>query len=100
VAVEAAGSIEIHAVADGEGTVTSTGAKISISTPVGTCVFTASATDIGTLADSDVTEGNATLDSDFVAIPRTGGSSSCGPNAVLTGSYKVTTPSTLYIDFA
>jgi sporulation protein YlmC with PRC-barrel domain len=98
VTVESTGSIEIHAVAKGEGTVTSSGAKISISTSVGTCVFTASTTDLGTLADSDITEGNATLDSDFAAIPRTGGSSSCGPSLVFTGSYDVTTPSTLYID--
>ena len=98
VTVEATGSIEIHSVGGGEGTVTSTGAKVSISTLGGTCAFTTSSTDLGTLLGTNITGGNATLDSDFVAIPWTSGSSSCGPNAVLTGSYGVTTPSTLYVD--
>jgi hypothetical protein len=96
VTVKAAGSLEIRNLGNGEAAVTSSGAEISISTSGGPCVFTASGTVFGLLTDSGVTGKNATIETDFSAIPKTEGGSACGPNAVLTGSYKVTTPSTLH----
>jgi hypothetical protein len=98
------GSLEAHATAikgtDADGTVTSTGLEIAISTSVGECVFTTNGTDIGTgtLTSTATTGGNATLDIKSASIPRTGGSFFCGSSGTWTGSYKVTTPSTLYID--
>ena len=96
--VEAAGSFEIHtdnsAVNDGNGTITWTGAKISVATSVGTCFFTTNNTDLGTLEDRG-----------FVArlyitakIPRTSGNFLCGSSSTMTGSYDITTPATLRVD--
>lgn len=92
------GSLKIHD-GEGTGTVTSSGAEISINTSVGTCVFTTSATDVGTITDTATTGSNALLDLSG-GLPRTGGSFLCGSaaNNRLTGSFKVTTPSTLYVD--
>jgi hypothetical protein len=92
------GSLEIHSLGNGKGTMTSTGAEITIETSVGVCTFTTNATDIGTVTDTTLTAGNATLDIDSSAIPRTGGSFFCGASGEWTGSYKATTPSSLYLD--
>lgn len=92
------GSLEIHtdtAVADGNGTVTWSGAVIEVATSVGTCVFTTNGTHIGTLTGSDST--NAVIDIN-AKIPRTGGNFLCGSSATLTGSYAITTPSSLAVD--
>jgi hypothetical protein len=98
--VKKAGSLEIHtdnsAVNDGNGTLTWTGAEISAATSVGTCIFTTSATDIGTITGSDSV--NAVLDINSAKIPRTGGNFLCGSSATLTGNYTITTPSTLTVD--
>jgi hypothetical protein len=98
VTVEYAGSLEVHATSGGNGIVTSTGAQISIQlTAFGiSCVYTTSATQIGTLTGSNSTK--AKLDLEGSPIPRTGGSFYCGSSGELTGSYTVTTPSTLYVD--
>jgi polyisoprenoid-binding protein YceI len=104
VTVKKLGSLEAHATkvenSNADGTVTSTGAEIAIHTSVGECVFTTSGTDIGTgtLTSTATTGGNAKLDIKSASIPRTGGSFFCGSSATWTGSYTVTTPSTLYID--
>src|SRR6186997_2246856 len=92
------GSLEIEAIGEGQGTVRSSGAEIKINTSVGECVFTTSKTDIGTLTGSNST--NAVLDLSG-ALLRTGGSFLCGPleGNALTGSYKVTTPGTLSVDY-
>lgn len=95
VEVKKPGSLELHATGAGNATVTSTGAEISIATSIGPCVFTTSATDTGTLTGSNAT--NATLDLSG-SLPRTNGNSLCGSQGTLTGSYKVTTPGTLYVD--
>lgn len=97
------GSLEIHAVNcdvnnECTGTLTSTGAEIAIHTSVGTCVFTTNATHIGSLTPTNETGGNATLDIVGANILRTGGSFLCGAAGTLTGSYKVTTPASLFID--
>ena len=104
VTVLKSGSLEAHQTGskefDADGTVTSTGLELTIHTSVGTCTFTTNNTDVGTgsLTSSDTTGGNATLDIATSKIPRTGGSFLCGSSGTLTGSYKVVTPSTLYID--
>lgn len=99
------GSLEAHAKVNGtnaDGTLTSTGAEITIkngATGV-SCTYTTNNTDIGTgtLTSTDTTGGNATLDVASSTIPRTGDSILCGSSGTWTGSYKVVTPSTLYID--
>jgi hypothetical protein len=92
------GTLDIHSTGSGTATVTSTGTEISMETPGGTCVFTTNATDIGTLTDTSITKGNATIDLNSAKIPRTGGNFLCGEFGTWTGSYKITTPSTLYAD--
>jgi hypothetical protein len=97
--VKTAGSLEIHtdtAVADGNGTVTWSGAQIEVATSVGTCVFTTNGTHIGTLTGSDSVK--AVIDINSAKIPRTGGNFLCGSSATLTGNYTITTPSTLTVD--
>lgn len=123
VTVVEAGSLEIHAVsektnAEGKkeivgcttagqvectGTLTSSGAKVSIATSVGTCVFTTNATDIGTVTPTNDTGTSATLDiggpeGKTGRIPRTEGNFLCGSQGQWTGSYSVTTPHELWID--
>lgn len=97
--VAKAGSFEIHtansAVNDGNGTLTWSGGEINVTTSVGTCIFTTSNTDLGTVTGSD--GANAVLDI-TAKIPRTGGNFLCGSSATLTGSYTITTPSTLTVD--
>lgn len=101
VTVLKAGSLEVHPIGTGTyrtGTLTSTGAEIKIHTSVGECIFTTSATDIGTLTGTNHTGKHATLDIASSNIPRTGGSFFCGASGVWTGNYTVTVPSTLWID--
>lgn len=97
--VKKPGSYEIHtdnaALVDGNGTVTWTGAEIEVQTSVGTCIFTTSSTDLGTLTGKDA--GNAVIDI-TAKIPRTGGNFLCGSSSTMTGSYTITTPSTLTVD--
>jgi len=87
----AAGSFEIHS---GGGVVTSKSASLVIhSTAFGTCTFTTASTGttLGTLTTTSSTGGNATID---VAASL---ASACG-TGTLEGSYKITTPSTLFLD--
>jgi hypothetical protein len=98
VTVNKFGSLRIRFGGASYGTVISSGAEVSIATSVGTCVFTTSSTDIGALTNSNLTGGNATLDLNSAKIPRTGGNFLCGSTGTWTGSYKITTPSTLYVD--
>ena len=96
------GSLEVHNISGTEnGTLTSSGAEVTTkqSTSGLHCIYSTSATDIGTVTSSTVTGGNATLDI-AATINRTGGSSGilCGSKGTWTGSYKATTPATLYID--
>jgi len=87
VVVDAAGSLTVERIgATTNGTVRSSGAKVTVPSPLGgtlTCV-TGEGTDIGTL--TGVKEGNATMDINAVL--------NCGflaPSSTWTGTYTVTT---------
>jgi hypothetical protein len=88
------GSLEVHWTSGYNGTVTSTGMKITATRYGVSCIYETSATDIGTIT------GGTPATLHLVAnIPRVGGSFACGGStAQLTGSYKVTSPSALLID--
>lgn len=96
--VQNPGTLKIHGGETNKGTVTWSGAQFTMHTSVGTCVFTTSGTDIGTITDSSATKGHAVLDINAAKIPRTGGNFLCGSTGTWTGSYTFTTPSTLYVD--
>jgi hypothetical protein len=92
--VRKGGSWIFHATGGGSGTLTWTGAEFALHTSIGECVFTTSATDIGT-----VTGGiGAVLDVNSSSIPRTGGSFFCGSSLTWTANYQFTTPSALLVD--
>jgi hypothetical protein len=95
----AAGTLSIESTGSSNGTLTSTGAKVTVE-HIGThCIFETINTTLGTLTGSNTTKSNATLDIS-ATIPRIGGRSGifCGSSAPWTGSYKFTTPSTLNVD--
>jgi hypothetical protein len=97
VTVLKAGSLEIHTSgesANGNGTLTSSGAEITIATSIANCIFTTSSTDVGTLTGGTP----ATLAINSAGIPRTGHSIFCGSKGTWTGSYTVSTPGTLLVD--
>ncbi|MGN6663155.1 MAG: hypothetical protein ACTHK6_02935 [Solirubrobacterales bacterium] len=82
------------------GTLKSTGAKVTVVHLGIHCIYETNGTTIGKLTGSaNTTNGAATLDIS-ATIPRVGGISGafCGTSGLLTGSYEVTTPSTLNID--
>ena len=90
------GALEIHGTTGSDGTVTWTGAEITVkngSTGV-SCIYKTTATDIGTLTGGTP----ATLDLGSTTLPREGDNIFCGTKGTLTGSYKFTTPSTLLVD--
>jgi len=99
VTVLKAGSLEVHTEgekANGNGTLTSSGAEVTVELAGLHCIFTTSNTDVG-----KVTGGTtATLTAASQAIPRTGGRSGafCGSSATWNATYSVTTPDTLLID--
>lgn len=98
-AVAKPGSLEIEATSSGHGTVRSSGLEIIVhNTSVGTCVFKTSNTDIGTLTDSSVTGTNATIDVEG-QVSSSEPNPFCGSTATWKGSYKVTTPNPLYVDY-
>ena len=78
---------------------TSTGAEFTIEFAGFHCIYKTNGTTIGTATGSANTGGNATIDIS-ASIPRTGGRSGafCGSTAAMTGSYKITSPSTLNTD--
>jgi hypothetical protein len=92
------GVLELHETSEGDGTLTSTGAELTVlmhSVLLGTvhCIYTTKNTDIG-----DVTGGApATLDIGSAPISRTTTDFACGSHSTLEGSYKVTTPATLEV---
>jgi hypothetical protein len=91
------GSLELEATSDGDGTLKSTGAEItvllhlpfSITTH---CVYTTNETEIGTFTGSITTLPEPPTMDISGTIPRTGGSGLCGSTGTWTGSYKVTSP--------
>jgi hypothetical protein len=97
VTVNKAGTLAVHGTTTtGNGTLTSSGAEVAIHTSVGTCVFTTSNTDVGTVTGSNVTGGHAVLDITG-KIPRTAGNFLCGSSGTWTGSYTISTPSSLEV---
>jgi hypothetical protein len=91
------GTLSVHGTTTtGNGTLTSSGAEVAIHTSVGTCVFTTSNTDIGTVTGSNITGGHAVLDITG-KIPRTGGNFLCGSSGTWTGSYTITGPNALEV---
>lgn len=100
VTIKKPGTIEIHATSGGDGTVTWTGAELTITATAGgiSCTYTTSSTDIGTLTGSETPEGEATIDINAATIPRTGDSIFCGSKGEWTASYKIITPPSLLVD--
>jgi hypothetical protein len=99
-----AGSLEIHPVVHANpgvettGTVTSSGAEVTIETSIANCLFTTKATDVGTFTGTNDTGKTATLDINSAGIPRTGHSIFCGSAGTWTGSYEVKTPDSLWLN--
>jgi len=96
------GTLEVHTQSESpnnNGTLTSSGAEVTVQFLGTHCIFSTNNTDLGTLTGSTTTGSNATLDIS-ATIPRTGGSSGafCGSTAAWTGAYKVTSPATLNVD--
>jgi len=96
------GSLEIHGTGEGNGTLTSTGAEITILThgTVGTihCIYITNGTSIGTLTGSKSTGGTARLDIAGATIPQESTDAGCGSHSELAGSYKFTSPDYLDVD--
>jgi len=95
------GSLEVHTekeAANNNGTLTSSGSEVTVEYFGTHCIFKTTNTDIGVVTGSTTTGGNAVFDI-AATIPRTGGRSGafCGSTAQWTGSYKVTSPSTLNV---
>jgi hypothetical protein len=99
------GTLEFHTETGTEGTknnnngtLTSSGAEVTVEFLGTHCIFSTNNTDLGTVTGSATTGGNATLHIS-ASIPRTGGRSGifCGSTAAWTGAYKVTSPTPLNI---
>jgi uncharacterized protein with beta-barrel porin domain len=86
----------------GRGTLTSSGAEVTILTHniLGTvhCIYVTNETDVGTLDGSKNTGGKATLTVDSVPIPRAATDFGCGSTSEWTAEYTVITPAYLDID--
>jgi hypothetical protein len=96
------GSVELHATSEGNGTLTSTGAELTVLMHhafLGTvhCIYTTTGTQLGTVTGTPTTQDNATLDIGPVAIDRVTTSFGCGSHSTLEGSYKLTTPANLIV---
>lgn len=95
------GQIEIHTTSKGIGTVTSSGTEGELFNHAfgGTCIYSTKSTDLGTVTDSSITGGKATIDLSGT-IPRTGGTlgAFCGSTAAMTGAAIVNTPEKIFID--
>ena len=91
VTVVSAGSLEVHATSGANGTLTSSGATVEATRFGVTCRYATNNTDIGTFTGGSP----ATLDIS-ASIPFHSGSFLCGAGATSwTGSYEVTTPTSL-----
>ena len=95
IVVNKAGSVEVHSLGGGNGTLTSSGAEITIHVPILNikCIYTTNNTDVGTMTGGTP----ATVDINSATIPRTGGSAFCGTGAFVTGSFKFTTPASGFV---
>lgn len=99
VTVEGGGSLAIAATSGGNGTLTSSSAKIKVQfTSLGiTCVYATSGTDLGTVTGTNTTESSAALDISSAPITKTEGSFLCGSTGTWSGTYEVTTPSVMAV---
>lgn len=87
------GSIEGHPLAEGNGTITSTGAEVRVHTSEGPiCTLKTNATDIGTLTGGKEPK----FDINSSSIPTSG--FLCPSTSIWTGGYKLLTPSDLTVD--
>lgn len=96
------GTLEIHtqgSTANHNGTLTSSGAEVTVEKFGFHCIFSTNNTDLGTVTGSGTTGATATLDIS-ANIPRTGGRSGlfCGTSSPWTGFYKVDSPDWLDVD--
>jgi hypothetical protein len=97
------GSLELHDSGNGNGTLTSTGAEITLLTHsvfLGTihCVYVIEATDLGTLTGSSTTGATATLDIGGISLERISTDVDCGSHSTFGGSYQFTSPDFLDVD--
>jgi hypothetical protein len=103
VTVLAKGTLSISSSGSNSGSLSSTGAEVTVEAFGFHCIFKTNATPLGTVTGSTEPKANeftdATLDIS-AEISRTGGRSGafCGEKAKWTGSYKVTKPTPLFID--
>jgi hypothetical protein len=96
---EPLGSLEVHSLGGGNGTLTSSGTTVTVHTPLGfNCGYTTGATDIGTATGTTATGGTPTLDIRNALIPRTEHSGLCGATGTWNGNYIVTNHHWLNID--
>jgi hypothetical protein len=103
------GTLEFHTETGTEGTknnnngtLTSSGAEVTVEFLGTHCIFSTNNTHLGTVTGytaAKTLEHHATFHIS-ATIPRTGGSSGvfCGSTAAWTGAYTITTPKTLHID--
>jgi hypothetical protein len=93
------GTLSISSLGNGNGSLTSNGAEVTVELLGTHCIFSTSNTPIGTLTGSKTTGKTATLDIE-AKIKRTGGRSGafCGSESQWTGSYEVTKPDPLFVD--
>jgi hypothetical protein len=85
------GELEIHKLANGNGTLTSKKAEVSVTMFGFNCIYgTENGVDIG-----EVTAGEHGTLHIKASIPRVGGSFFCGSSGNWTGSYKITTPTNI-----
>ncbi|HEY6730128.1 MAG TPA: hypothetical protein VI039_03795 [Solirubrobacterales bacterium] len=98
------GTIEVHPNGGGNGTVTSSGVRITVifTSFFGDihCVFATNNTQVGTLTGASSESGHAVLETEASPIPIDPSESdfACGSSAELTGNYKLTSPTGLLID--
>lgn len=97
-----AGTLEVEATSEGDGTLTSTGAEITVllhSAFLGTmhCIYVTEETEIGTLTGSNTSEEAATVDIESAPLPQSATDLGCGSESLLEGGYEVMTPATLAV---
>jgi len=92
------GNLRIASNGNGNGTLYGTNQEVTVVYLGLHCIFKTNNTKLGTVTGSTSATTDATLDIE-ATIPRTSGSSGafCGSEAQWTGSYKVTTPTPLYV---
>lgn len=92
------GFFEFHTTGGGNGTLTWSGAEITMQTSIANCLWGTAGTDIGVVTGAADASSHATHDINSASLPRVGHSVFCGSSTTWTGSYKFTSPTGLYID--